>query len=280
MTMRKFLALAFVLLAVPALAQTPVSGHISSDTAGSVAMIVKYIGTGSNATVAVDAATGDIEFKVAAAADNLNIDTGSVCAGGVAASLDVSDAQCDTFGEVVDLINASTHWRAVLVGALRTDTTNNTLTTIGATQATRADGLALYFDSAVSLTTTVALVPPGCLTDIRCYMTPSGKLLENPFGNQQIDVRWVEGFATYATTGEFEIYSVKPSNKASGSENVMTLHQEVSGASGTNKQLTQFQYYGVLGRPHDKVLVRITTTGASSAYNLHAYGFIRPVSGP
>ena len=277
----KILTLVALLTAGFALAQvqgTPVSGHVSSDTAGSVAMLVKYIGTSNTATIAVDAATGDIAFVAAGAADTANIDTASVCAGGVADSLDTSDTQCDTFGEILDLINASTHWRAVLVGALRTDTTNNTITTFGATQATSSKGLALYFDSAVSLTTSVPLIPEDCKTNIGCYMSPQGKLRENPYGGTQTDVRWVEGYSTFATTGTFNIYSVKPSQKAAGTESVLTLHSEVTGASGTNAQLTQFQYYGLLGRPHEKVIVRITDTGASSAFNLHAYGFVRSVN--
>lgn len=273
----KLFALAF-LISTPAFAQVPLSGHVSSDTAGSPAMLIKYIGTGSAATVEIDAATGDIELEIADVADNTNVDTGSVCAGGVANSLDVSDAECNTFGEILDLINASTHWRAVLVGALRSDSTNNTLAVLAESQATKTAGLTLYFDSAVSLTTSIAMVTPNCQTDISCYMNPNGSLRENPYGGTQTDVRWVEGYSTFATTGTFNIYSVKVSQKAAGSENVMTLHSEVTGATGTNKQLTQFQYYGLLGRPHDKVIVRITDTGASSAFNLHAYGFQRSVN--
>lgn len=207
----KFFALAFALLVgVFAFAQSvnPVSGHVSSDTAGSVAAIIKYIGTGSAATVEIDATTGDIELEIADVADNTNVDTGSVCAGGTANSLDVSDAQCDTFGEVLDLVNASTHWRMVLVGALRSDSTNNTIFTLAESQATLKAGLPLYFDSTVSTHTTVALVPPRCVTDISCYMTPSGKLLENPFGGKQIDLRWVEGYATYSTAASLDRKSV------------------------------------------------------------------------
>lgn len=275
----KFFALAFLLGALPAFAQNPLSGHVSSDTAGSVAMLIKYIGSSASATTDVAvAAGGDMTFRVAGVAST-TINSAAVC-GATAGTLDLSTpaATCDTLGEVVDVINATADWRAVLVAGLRSDSSDNTLTTFAVASAVRSDGLAIYFDSAVSLTTSIALVPPGCLTNIRCYMTPAGKLLENPFGGKQIDVRWVEGYATWATTGTFNIYSVKVSNKASGSENVMTLHSEATGASATNKQLTQFQYYGLLGRPNDKVIVRITTTGASSAFNLHAYGFERPVS--
>jgi hypothetical protein len=109
-------------------------------------------------------------------------------------------------------------------------------------------------------------------------MSPQGKLLQNPDGGTQTDVRWVEGYATYATTGTFNIYSVKPSTKAgTSSEVVTTLWSEATGATGTNKQLTQFQYAGLTGKPHERVIVRITTTGASSAFILHAYGLRKSI---
>jgi len=270
----KILTLAFLLAAPAVFAQNSVATNIASDTAGSVAMLIKYIGTGSAATVEIDAATGDIELEVNNVADNTNVDQSSVCAGGTANSLDVDDAQCNTFGEVVDLINASTHWRAVLVGALRSDTLVNTLQTMAEVQATRTDGLALYLDSAVADWAGNPLVPQGCLTDIRCYMTPQGKILENPFAGKMIDLRWLAGYSTYDTASNFYIYSVKNSYRGNGTlaETVTTLWQEATGASTANKQLTQFQYFGLLGRPHERLVVRIVSTTNTSTFFLQAYG--------
>lgn len=261
---------------VSAQATYPVSGHISSDTAGSVAMLIKYVGTAapSATTDVAVAAGGDMTFRVAGVAST-TVNSAAVC-GAVAGTLDLSTpaGTCDTFGEVVDVINATSDWRAVLVGALRTDSPDNTLTTFGVAAAMRAEGLPLYFDSAVSLTTSIAMIPDNCKTDIRCFMSPQGLLKENPNGGTQTDVRWIEGYSTFATTGTFNIYSVKESNKAgTGASVISTLHSEVTGASTVNKQLSQFQNYPLIGKPHEKVIVRITTTGASSAFNLHAYGF-------
>ena len=254
----------------------PVSGHVSSDTAGSVAMLIKYVGTAtpSATTDVAVAAGGDMTFRVAGVAST-TVNSAAVC-GAVVGTLDLSTpaGTCDTLGEVVDVINATSDWRAVLVGGLRTDSSDNTITTFAVASAMRAEGLPLYFDSAVSLTTSIAMIPDNCKTDIRCFMSPQGLLKENPNGGTQTDARWIEGYATYATTGTFNIYSVKESNKAgTGSSVITTLHTEAAAASGTNKQLTQFQNYPLLGKPHEKVIVRITTTGASSAFNLHAYGF-------
>jgi hypothetical protein len=270
-TMKKLILTlaAIAVLATPSFAQTPVFGHVGSDTAGSVAMLVKYIGStapGTTTDVAV-AAGGDIAFRVVGVADTTVNTTGSIdCSSPPAGS--------DTMGEVVDLINASSNWRAVLVGALRSDSTDNTITTFTVANAARAEGLPLYFDSAVSLTTSIPLIPEACKTDIRCWMSPQGKLMEFPAQGTQTDVKWVEGYSTFATTGTFNIYSVKTRQiaGAAGSETASTIWSEVTAATGTNKQLTQFQYVGLKGKPNEKVIVRITDTGASSAFILHAYG--------
>jgi len=269
-----------VLLAAPGFAQTdfPVFGNISSDTAGSVAALVKYVGTtaGSATTdLACDAATGDLAFRVAGVAST-TVNSAALC-GATVGTIDVSDADCNTWGEVADTINATADWRVVLVGALRSDSTDNTTTTFAVTAAQKVEGIALYFDSAVSLTTSIALIPENCKTDIRCFMTPNGQLLENPYAGRQADVRWIEGLSTYATTGTFNVYSVKPRNKAVGSESVSTIYSEATGASTVLKQLTQFQYNGLRGRPHEKVIVRITDTGASSTFFLRAYGIQKPI---
>jgi len=231
-------------------------------------MLLKYVGTANSATVAV-AAGGDMTFEVSAVADTTVNTTGSI-------DLSTPAGTVDTYGELVDIINASANWTAVLVDVLRSDSTDNTLAEQATIQGTKAEGVPLYFDSAVAASYHAgrALLPTGMQTDIRPWISrKSGRPLENPFAGKQIDVRWVEGSSTFATTGTFNIYSVKPSNKKPGSaETVTTLWSEATGASAANKQLTQFQYFGVLGRINEKVIVRITDTGASSTFVLHAYG--------
>jgi hypothetical protein len=259
---------------VSAQATYPVSGHISSDTAGSVAALIKYVGTAapSATTDVAVSAPGVFTFRVAGVAST-TVNSGATC-GAAVGTMDPSDGDCNTFVEFMNIVNATSDWRMVLVGALGTDSTDNTITTFAVAAAMRAEGVPLYFDSAVSLTTSIAMIPDNCKLDIRCFMSPQGLLKENPAGGTQTDVRWVEGYSTFATTGTFNIYSVKESTKAGTSSSVIsTLHSEVTGASTVNKQLSQFQNYPLIGKPHEKVIVRITNTGASSAFNLHAYGF-------
>src|SRR5512147_2393037 len=66
-----------------------------------IGLYVKYVGASQTgtATVAVDAATGDIAFVVNGAADTT---IGCPTATG---TIDVSNAACDTMGEVLDVIN-------------------------------------------------------------------------------------------------------------------------------------------------------------------------------
>lgn len=273
----KILALAFLLTAAPVFAQNPVAANLSSATAGSVAFLVKYVGTATSATVAV-AAGGDMTFEVSAAAST-SINSAAIC-GVTAGTVDLSTpaVTCDTLGEVVDMINATSDWRAVLVDGLRSDSSDNTLYTLVTAQATLKNGLAIYEDATVSLHPGRALLPEGCQTNINCFMTPQGKLIENPSAGKLIDLRWVAGYNTWNTTSNFYIYSVKSSNKAKGSETVTTLWTEATGATGTNKQLTQFQYFGLLGRPHEKVVVRMVVTATMSAPALQAYGVEKAVN--
>ena len=281
----KILALAFLLTAAPVFAQAPagnpVAANLSSATAGSVAILVKYVGTATAATVEVEAA-GNLVFTAAGGADTAmnTVAAGSLC-GATPGTLDLSTpaATCNSLGEVVDVINASGTWVAVLVDGMRTDLSDNTLYTLGATSGKVVKGVALYSDETVALHPGMALLPGGCQTDIRCFMTPQGNLIENPSAGKLIDLRWVAGYNTWNTTSNFYIYNVKSSNKKTGgSEVATTLWQEATGATGTNKQLTQFQYFGLLGRPHEKLIVRMVVTATMSAPALQAYGVERSVN--
>jgi hypothetical protein len=108
-----------------------VGRYVATDQ--SIAIRIQYIGTSINTDGSdrprVDVnAGGDLVFTVDGAADT---GIGLPTANG---TIDVSDASANTFGEVVDGINASTNWRAILVDVLPSTSANNTLTstTIGA----------------------------------------------------------------------------------------------------------------------------------------------------
>lgn len=83
---------------------------------------VRYVGAQASASVEVSSA-GDITFKHGPVG-TLVVDTSIDSGGNDPGVIDVSDANANTYGEVVDLINASANWEAYLVGALRADDAN------------------------------------------------------------------------------------------------------------------------------------------------------------
>lgn len=277
------LTLALVLAGGFALAaDVPATQYVSADDV-SVALLVKYYpGTSNNSSATVANVQGtSVTFQVGGAAY-----TGFECpvVGALGGIIDITNGSCDTVGEILDVINGTAEnfstgfFRAVAVDSMRSDAAADFLADAGS-QATRADGLPIYFDTSANFAVGEgrALIPGNCRTDIRCWATPAGKLLENPFAGTQTKVSWVEGFSTYgAGTSALNIYSVKQSQRGSGAESVTTLWNEVMGASATNKQFTQFQYVPVLGRPDEKVIVRITNSAAQASVRLLAAGTRSP----
>lgn len=96
---------------------------------------LKYLG--AQAYASVDVATNDFEFfsgsstgpTTVTAGDEIDgsdvgSNTGAICDSGSTEDsvLDVAEAECDTYAEFVNVINASDLWMAELVGALPADT--------------------------------------------------------------------------------------------------------------------------------------------------------------
>ena len=124
------------------------TGRTVSDD-GDIGLVVRYVGSQASATVEVAATSGDITFKhgdLGSEAVDSTIDSGGDDPG----VIDVSDANANTMGEVVDLINASPNWEAYLVDCLRADASGTLLLTMSATQANKTvtpQGVRLYKDS-------------------------------------------------------------------------------------------------------------------------------------
>jgi hypothetical protein len=113
-----------------------VNRHVVTDQ--SVAMRIKWIGTGTDATIEINAG-GDIAFTT----DGSTADTtlGLPTSNG---TIDVSDATANTFGEVCDEINSSANWQCILVDVRASLSSNNTLTDIDETAVTT--GLTATYD--------------------------------------------------------------------------------------------------------------------------------------
>jgi len=248
-------------------AGTPTGGAlvaVSTDTA----MLVQYVGGVAGGGEVTVAAGGDVSLTVAGAADTT---TECPVAGAYGGVMTVANASCDTLGELCDAINFSDDWRCVLVNALRSDSSNNTLATIGATDADLDAGLALKWDTAVALHMTQAVIPNEI---IRGFYLRGGNddsaIVENPWAGSQSALL---SYSTNVTTGgaaTVNVYSVLPINKRSvlnaagtgfigGSETVTTLFTIAGGATGVVREFLP-PVLPILGRRGEKLVVRTTAT--------------------
>jgi len=122
-----------------------------------VVMRIKYIGSEASGTVQVAASTSDMLFKHGDLSSEV-ADT-TIKIGSTAGTIDVSDAAANTVGEIVDHINSSDNWEAVVIDALRSDTsTAKFLTAAAASANTSFD---VNSDTSAALYLTVSLQNAG-----------------------------------------------------------------------------------------------------------------------
>ena len=276
--------LASPLLVLQAEAQSIYDGMTNAETvSGSlgavsteVPIIVRYIGNtigaGVSGTVAV-AAGGDITLKSGAYGSEA-ADTTLECpvSGALGGVIDVSDTACDTLGEVVDIINASTSWRAVIKDGLRADSSDNTLITLSEAKANAAAGLGLLHDGTVSFKSTIALTTNQAMTD---YLSGSkGTTINpNPFARQRAVFLLGNATTTLASgTSSFQVLSCLENYATTGgSETCTTLYTTAAGATTVNA-IFSYLPYGITARKGEKLLVRINNSAAMSAAVFYAYG--------
>jgi hypothetical protein len=261
-----------------------------------VGIYVKYIGSAAGAaTVAVDAATGDLTFIADGAADaTLECPLSAPFAG----VIDVSDAACNTVGEVVDIINMSANWVAVPHAMLRSDSSNNTLITLAATSAKGPGGLGLLKDSAVALNMGVVLFPTGTAggpyTDLGAdngisnYLNSNGvvsnKLKPNPFNDRNTTLLYAhENITTTDNAANlFRVFCVVPNfNPAKSTtaavvsaETVRELYQEAAALTTATGLIDEFRLAGGLTCNGGKLLVRVNGTTTLTAPTVFANGYV------
>lgn len=299
--MRKLLAV-LGLVALPALASAqpaivtyeklqPVSASITAaDT--DVALVIKYFppaGGGAGVpTVAVES-DGNLTFTVggsAYAGFELPV---SGALGGV---IDVSDTEADTLGEVVDAINstptsfATGYFRAALVGALRSDSSNDSLLADAAdTDVARPDlGEVIYWDSSTLDDNTVTLWDESKGAS---YFIGSRGINGNPQADTNYLVQYARGTSTNAgTVGDFTIFAAKTiyntgggcnaaGDCGSGSEVVRTVYVEAHAT--TEDDNTSAEFPNGFFTKGERVIARIDASGAdTSAIGLQISGYSFP----
>lgn len=171
-----------------------------------IAFLVRYKGTAASATVEV-AAGGDITLKSGAVgSEAADTSVGLPTKNGV---YDVSDALADTLGEIVDDINLSADWQAVIIDGLRSDSSNDSLLLLSATQAKVEDGLKIKWDTdTVGFALTQLVAPEKLRTSIQGYLVQGKVKALFPFTGTRGEIKRLSGVSTYSSgTSTFELYS-------------------------------------------------------------------------
>ena len=145
----------------------PLSGSQTGVNTG-IALWIKYNGS-STGTIEVDATTGDIELEAAGAVDA----TVSCPEADLDGVIDVSDASCNTWIEVVDAINmGGSNWSAVLGPVDSADAPGDNLLVLAETDEYIRVGRALYLEADVdgalaqnAVVTSIGLYPPGAANE-------------------------------------------------------------------------------------------------------------------
>jgi len=278
----------FAVLALLALAVTPVfaqSNPVLNDSNTVVdtapAALIWYVGSDTTAAVTVEVETdGNLTLLQGGAADTTVECPVSGDAGGI---IDVSNAACDTFGELVTLFasTAGSEWRIGLITALASDSSNDSLVVQAATEA-RGDGDVLMWDDSVKLTTNAAFIPGVLDADqvVSAFFAPNAQrnvFRLNPFANARQNLKYAfTRFTSAGTIVDTVVSCVVPKINSAGtySETVTEIYRETGPASTVIGLIDEFNYAGGAIRcDNGKIHVRTTTDTALTAPFTMIYGF-------
>ncbi len=266
-----------------ALKATPVFfvGTDDQDTA----MLIRYIGTtgstSNSGTVEVTVTSSDMTFlQGAQGSEAASTEFECPVSGALGGIIDVSNAACNTLGEIADVINASTSWRAVILDGLRTDVADGRLLTMAATRATTTAGLAIKWDTSTAFDYTSALVPPE-FRRMDAYIRGNTRDINfDLYENSQTIWLWGYALNTFGSgTSNLNVYSVDVRNSGSGnahSETVSLVWSEVGGATTVAKTYDdQVIFGGVRSRPNEKMVIRLDNSAAMATVTYRQYGTFR-----
>lgn len=273
---------------------TQYQGQVVTAVNTDTALFIKYIGaTVQAATVAVAAADSDVTLTVAAANDaTVNIQAGGLgpCGASVGV-LDTADTDCDTLGELVDHINASTNWAAVIVTGLRADATANTLFTVASTDARTPSGVSVFWETPQALAVNVALLPygpaDGSSFGIQTWLSrdrnnlAAGKLATRPFPDRDTTFLYYSEVVT--STGavgniivycSYDNYSNAGQQKA-GTQNDIILYSEAGAATTVTGKVDELLNAGGVSCSGGRVWARISATTDLTVPRIVISGFQR-----
>lgn len=167
-----------------------------------IGILIRYVGSQISGTVEV-AADGNITCKHGALGAEV-VDT-TVSTDGV---IDVSGGTEDTFGEVIDIINASANWEAVLVDVPRSRSCDDALKLLSATQAKVPAGIQLVLDTDTAKIASRLIAPEKYRKDLRTYEKQGLVDPAFPFIGFRAALIRARSLSTFgAGTSTFKVYS-------------------------------------------------------------------------
>jgi hypothetical protein len=246
------------------------SFSVSDD--GDVCMRIKYIGAQDAADIEINAA-GLILFKhgpvgATVADTNVSADGTITTTGGTE----------DTVGEVLNIINATTNWRAIHIDAILADSLNNSLLDAGPTNAKTKEGFAVLWDSDSANWNISRLMAPNALRDsIEPYLDSKGAVdYDLPFRGTVASCSYLAGLSTYASgTSTFQLISESPSNAAGVALSTAVVFSDLTGATTVDAAATGLdgtvgnRFYGNIG---ERLVARINNSSVGATFTLRGQG--------
>lgn len=247
---------------------------ITDDT--DIVLLVKYIGSSASGTVTV-AADGNITFKHGAVGAEAN-DTSVGGAADSGATIDVSETTEDTLGEVVDLINGSANWCAVIVDGLRDDTATDALLLMSASQAKIEGGLQLLADTDTRLVTRRLIAPDMMRKSIEPYLVQNDRLAltskapNYPFEGTRAEVSMLSGKSTYGSgTSTWEIHEegFDPTTRAFVTN---TIHSGAGGSTGAEDVELDGKQAPITSQRNFRLVAGLTNSAAMASLSVRGMG--------
>jgi hypothetical protein len=252
----------------------------------SAAIHIKYIGSEESGTIDINSNvfelfSGPLGTEVINGSSGFDANTGDVC-GTTNDSLDVTDAQCDTPAELVNVINDSgAPWVAVLGSVLGAETLATAAEYIDPAdaQAKRPGGYAIRIENA-GVDTLAVLVRPDIGSgrarnnvdttdrmDIEFFLLENASstafandpenwtqdLKDNPFSGLQVSVDYVQANLDSATTWELSVYCVR--YKRNGRRDDRLVYQTTATTDATDFSATVFNDAPVVCGPGETALI-------------------------
>lgn len=280
---------------VPGIQVTPIRAYTLADSVTAVdtseAVRVRYVGSLAGAATVAVAGTNSIAFVENGSADTkINAVAGPNQCGAVVGTLDLTNANCNNFGKLIDHINASPSWQAALAGVLRSDVTNTTVNNFAATDAKLPEGLAITTKTSTALFVNAVLLPGGgrlpfpnvtgqfgfpggggvpagiqnWFGDKNQQAPTINKLVRAPFNDTITVLQYAsENVTSTGAVGNMIAYCVFENYKSGGygsTETALVMFQKAGSATTVTGTLNEFQTTTGLICAGGKVLYRISAT--------------------